>query len=108
MGQHLAYNIHRAKHIGVVELTDGLIRMLLERRIAAIAGIVHEHFDLAEFGNRFVDRGFDRRLVYYVEFCHEDVLEFGQFSFLAWRAHGCDDIPALVVKELCRVFADAG
>jgi hypothetical protein len=97
----------QAQHIGVELTTDAVHRERLQRPIGAVARIVQQHINLAEpFGARRNSLR-NRCLIGYVQPRDQDPFERRQPGFLFRRTHRCDHVPALVVEQFCRNFADA-
>ena len=71
------------------------MRCCFEWAVGAVAGVVHQRIDAAEFCDSGVDSRPDGRDVLDVESGDERSFEQCQLGFMSGSAHGRDDIPAL-------------
>jgi hypothetical protein len=70
-----------------------------ERAEQAVAGIVDQHVNAAEFGKRCRNSRFDRSSISYVKRKHRNILKLSQIRIMRWGPHRGGNAPSTLGEQ---------
>ena len=106
--QHRPRDVHDAKDVDAELFLHLFACNPLEHAERAEARVIDQRVDSSESRGAGLDRLADAVAVLNVQSGYQHIVQGRQLGFPGWRAHGRDDVPAAVCKELGRCMADAG